>query len=1228
MAIPERSGCMTNANRAMRILHFEDSPRDAALIEDLLTSGGVHCEIVCADTARKFDAALDEVGWDLVLLDYNLGSFGGREALLLARAKQPDVPVIVVSGVLGEEEAVECLHLGATDYILKQRFARFVPAVLRAQSEATTRRLRRQAEADLRESERSLRSAQALAKLGSWRLDPKQGLLEFSDEGCLILGMPCGALISREAFLDLVHEEDRRHAEQLWRPADEGVRHIDFAHRIRVAGHTKWVQGRAELSFDPGSGAVRALGTIQDITERAHAQEAVSRSERFLRATLSALSNAIVVLAADGRVLKFNESWLGPTGRYWLLARHMGEGTDYLGACEAAAVDGNVAAVNAVELFRDLIASRRTTGEFEYAITVDQRQCWVLCRGTRVLEGDQLLVVLSFTDTTARREAEELLRSLNARLEHLVTVRTRELERASREVARKEQELRSVVDNLNAGVISIDARGVVQSANPAVTGILGYGVEEVVGRNVTLFMDSAHGAGHGGYIERYMRTGDAKIIGIGREVEGRHKDGTLIPLDLSISAYVYEGAQFFTGVLRDNRERARILRDLERAKEEAEQASRTKSEFLAVMSHEIRTPMNGVIGMIDVLQQGSLRDDQIETVGLIRESAYSLLGVINDILDYSRLEAERLEIDHAPLAVEEVVEGVCQMLDRVAANAGVQLDVFVDPATPAVLLGDAGRLRQVLVNLVGNAIKFSCEKPSGALVRVQATVVAVDRERAVVEFEVADRGIGMDAATLSRLFTSFLQADASTTRRFGGSGLGLAISRQLVELMGGVISARSVLGEGSVFSVRLPLEVLAAGAVPDADVSLVADLPCVVAGQEGGLADSLAAYLTQAGAIVRRESSITAGGRPGETHAAGQAVWVIDASDLRCSPEELLAVARARVGSGGDVRMVIVAVERGERRAPRRVMDGVIMIDGNALRRRTLLGAVAAAAGRAPLEALVRKGQPGAGEVRPPSRDEAQRQGRLILVVEDNATNQKVILRQLHLLGCTADIASSGREALRLWGSCSYALLLTDLHMPEMDGYELTGTIRAAEARNAVRPVPIIALTANALAGEADRCLAAGMDDYLTKPTPLSALRARLEQWLPAISPSRTTEESMIEPSLSVPGGAPPVDVGVLAALVGDDSAVLRGILQSFRASAALLADEIRSACASGDLGAAAEVAHKFKSSARTVGALALGDICADIESAGRASHAEELKGLVVRFNGEMAAVESFLDRT
>jgi PAS domain S-box-containing protein len=1228
MAIPEVNGCMTSTNRPMRILHFEDSPRDAALIEDLLTTGGVDCEIVCADTARKFAAALDEVGWDLVLLDYNLGSFCGREALLLAREIQPDVPVIVVSGVLGEEEAVECLHLGATDYVLKQRFARFVPAVLRAQSEATTRRLRQQAEADLRESERSLRSAQALAKLGSWRFDPIQGLLELSDEGCLILGLPRGALISREAFLDLVHEDDRPHVEQLWRPAEAGVRHVDFAHRIRIAGDTKWVQGRVELSFDPGSGATRAVGTIQDISERAHAQEAVSRSEKFLRATLSALSNAIVVLAADGRVLKFNEPWLGSMGRCWLLAQHVREGADYLGACDTAAADGIVAAVGAAELFRDLIASRRTAGEFEYAIEVDQRQCWVLCRGTRFLEGDQPLVVLSFTDITARREAEESLRSLNARLEHLVTVRTQELERVSREVARKEQELRSVVDNLNAGVISIDAGGIIQSANRAVTGILGYGVEEVVGRNVSLFMDRAHGAGHGGYIERYMRTGDAKIIGIGREVEGRHKDGTLIPLDLSISAYVYEGAQFFTGVLRDNRERARILRDLERAKEEAEQASRTKSEFLAVMSHEIRTPMNGVIGMIDVLQQGSLRDDQVEMVGLISESAHSLLGVINDILDYSRLEAGRLEIDRAPLAVEEVVEGVCQMLDRVAANAGVQLDVFVDPATPVLLLGDAGRLRQVLVNLVGNAIKFSCEKPSGALVRVRTTVVEIDREKAVLEFEVADRGIGMDAATLSRLFTSFLQADASTTRRFGGSGLGLAISRQLVDLMGGVISARSVLGEGSVFLVRLPFAVPAAGAVPDAGAALVTGLPCVVAGQEGGLADSLVAYLTQAGAIVRRESIVTAGEKPGDVHAAGQAVWVVDAGHVRCSLEELLAVVRARAGSGGAVRMVIVVVERGERRAPRHVLDGVIMIDGNALRRRTLLGAVAAAAGRAPLDALVRKGQQSGGEVTPPSRDEALRQGRLILVVEDNATNQKVILRQLHLLGCTADIASSGRDALRLWSACSYALLLTDLHMPEMDGYELTGTIRAAEARSAGRRMPIIALTANALSGEADRCLAAGMDDYLTKPTPLSALRARLERWLPTTSPSRTTEESRVELFPPVPEGPPPVDVGVLAALVGEDSAVLRGILQGFRASAALLADEIRSAGVTGDIGAAAEVAHKLKSSARTVGALALGDICEDIESAGRAGRAAELKGLVARFNGEMAAVESFLDRT
>jgi signal transduction histidine kinase/CheY-like chemotaxis protein len=671
----------------------------------------------------------------------------------------------------------------------------------------------------------------------------------------------------------------------------------------------------------------------------------------------------------------------------------------------------------------------------------------------------------------------------------------------------------------------------------------------------------------------------------------------------------------FRSIVLDVRERARITHALELAQREAERATRAKSEFLAAMSHEIRTPMNGIIGTLEVLQQSSLVGSQAEMVTLIRESADALLSIINDILDFSKIEAGRLEIERIPMSAGEVVEKTSELLNRMAERSGGTLTVFVDPQIPGALLGDAGRLRQILINLINNAIKFSTGRPEPGRVAARATLEERRADSVRIAFRVSDNGTGMDAPTLTRVFTAFTQADASTTRRYGGTGLGLAICKQLTSLMGGTIEVETALDRGSTFTVKLPFELApeaAASAAPAAaPASIIEGLSCLVIGGKAGLADDLATYLAADAASVVRVADLDAARDWTGTDPAGLAVWVVDAGREPPSTRQLQVAVRARADEG--LRVVMVVIGRGRRRNPRAEADGIVMIDGNALNRHTLAEAVAIAAGRRQADGPER---PACGRsVKPsaPSREEAIRRRRLILVAEDNDINQKVIRQQLNLLGYAADIAANGREALARWQSGQYALLLTDLHMPEIDGYDLALAIRLAERGDS--RMPIIALTANALAGECERCRAVGMDDYLAKPAPLAVLARCLEKWFPAEPALPAGEEST----------PPPLDVSELEALVGADAEVIERFLADFRASAARAAAQLVDACVAPQPQLAAALAHRLKAAARSVGAARLANLCAAIEAAGNAGDLRALEVLIAALKRELASVDAYI---
>jgi signal transduction histidine kinase/CheY-like chemotaxis protein/HPt (histidine-containing phosphotransfer) domain-containing protein len=672
---------------------------------------------------------------------------------------------------------------------------------------------------------------------------------------------------------------------------------------------------------------------------------------------------------------------------------------------------------------------------------------------------------------------------------------------------------------------------------------------------------------------------------------------------------------------------------LEQARSDAEAASRAKSAFLATMSHEIRTPMNGVIGMTEVLTRSTLSGDQKEMVCTIRDCASALLKIIDDILDFSKIEAGKLQIDCVPTSIEDIVDSMASSLATVADARGVALRTYVSPLLPASVMFDDTRLREILYNLVGNAIKFSSGR-SGIQGHVGLRAIYAQGAEPEVHFEISDNGIGMTAETQAKLFQPFSQAEASTTRRFGGTGLGLAICRRLVSLMGGRMSVQSEPGRGSTFTVELPLR-LADDAAPRKLTDL-SGLACIVVASPDWRCEDTADYLRQAGA----EIEIAA-----DEHDARQALARADGPrvlvhDARCSADAI-APRLSREGARlcGDVTIV----------ASRLVMmtrtGNAVSIGAQAMRRRVLIDAVALAAGRVDAGTLTAPQSEDELVTRSPADD-----GIMLLVAEDDEINRRVISRQLALLGYAAEMAVDGQQALEMWREKPYTLVLTDLHMPRLDGYELAQAIRAEEAREARTRVPIVALTANAITGEANRAKALGIDDYLTKPLKLDLLAQALVQWTTsrrgaarsnATASSANTGDRASRPQSPSPLSSPPsldvacetavtpeiaapcddsatdaiVNIDVLKEIVGDDIETVQALLMEYAECSAGLADQLRDCLAHGRVREAAAIAHKLKSSSRSIGALPLGDVCAEIEATASKGEAETLERLGMQFD-------------
>jgi signal transduction histidine kinase/CheY-like chemotaxis protein/HPt (histidine-containing phosphotransfer) domain-containing protein len=605
---------------------------------------------------------------------------------------------------------------------------------------------------------------------------------------------------------------------------------------------------------------------------------------------------------------------------------------------------------------------------------------------------------------------------------------------------------------------------------------------------------------------------------------------------------------------------------LEQATIKAEQASQTKTTFLATMSHEIRTPMNGVIGTIDLLRQTELDGAQHRLSTIIRESAFSLLSILDDILDFSKIEAGKLNIDPIPFSVTDTIEEVARVLSSVAKKRELDLELSIAPDIPINLIGDTIRVRQVLYNLCSNAIKFtSTDKNRQGHVKISVEVVHNTTDHFTLRFSVIDNGKGMTQGQLREIFNPFIQAENSITREYGGTGLGLSICKSLTELMLGSISVTSNIGIGSEFMVELPFSI--AGGIKYAHKNTLKEKNVYVVTKHTERMKLMFRYLSFMGAkttIIDNQKDIE------EIQDTRNAIWVIDGID---NMENVNSLLRRLIYTLEDNEQQVVVLSKLDEAAINH--KNIFYINAAPLCKSNFMMAMLVAAGlHKPKQVKQTKTLNNYLNV-----EQAREQNKLILLVEDNVLNQEVLTEQLQILGYGVELANNGEEGLDMWRVGNYSLILTDLHMPKMSGYDMVEKIRnEASLLEDINAQPyIIAVTANALKGEKERCLAVGINDFITKPIELNALEETLKRW----SDKHNQDPTVIIHHKTVM----PIDLDTVQNYVNNDEAKKIRFFKMYLEQSQSLIKSINSGVMTNNLNEIQEACHQLISISKTIGA-------------------------------------------
>ncbi|MCE3261866.1 MAG: hypothetical protein K0R43_945 [Pseudoduganella sp.] len=684
-------------------------------------------------------------------------------------------------------------------------------------------------------------------------------------------------------------------------------------------------------------------------------------------------------------------------------------------------------------------------------------------------------------EPVAFREAQQMAHTLHQvgaelakhrhHLESLIHERTDQLERANVRIS-------TVVDSVGEGIVTINDDGLIETFNRAASRIFGYAPQEVIGASIQKLMPARMRSAHENGLRRYVAGGAAHVIGKpGVELPALRKDGSEFTVELTINAIRDDGKHRFVGILRDVTELKISQAALREAVKDAQAANAAKSSFLANMSHELRTPMNAVLGMAHLMSTTPLSLEQRRYLTMLRTSGQSLLALLNDILDFSKIEAGKIQLSSTSFELDSVLHAVSTIMSVNAGEKHLELAIGVEPNVPRVLIGDALRLQQVLVNLTSNAIKFTAQGEVSVKVECEAN----GENRVLLRFIVRDTGIGISREQQNNLFAPFVQADESVTRKFGGTGLGLVICQRLVELLGGRIELDSQPERGSTFTVTLPFGVAPPDQKPVAAGHSARALRVLVVDDYFTSRVYLSKTLQAWGWSVDAVSTCEEAQRMLDLGAQRALPYDVVLADWSMPPQDQERIEAMRHGRQPAIPVILMvsAYERSK------------MLEADADRKGLVTKPVTASALFDTVHEVLDDAD--AAIVRQEAPPELRLAGRLLLV-EDNVMNQLVAVGVLERAGATIDVANNGEEAVNMLRAApdAYRMVLMDVQMPVMDGYTATRIIRQELGLK----LPVIAMTAGVMESERADCMAAGMDDFIPKPLDIDEMMQTLARHL------------------------------------------------------------------------------------------------------------------------------------